>query len=186
MNGKHLTLALAAPVLGIVLLTTGCDDMLNMTPPGFNFPHDPYPLITIINSTLTSAQLIRIQFNKFGMGFKLFGSNVILPGPQSSFRVGRLGGGTLDPDPDEHFMCPDLWPDPDDEFPLPDPPLPMPDYPDEDPFDGLPEPPPFDPDDLEFTNLSDGTETIVNTGGTDNAVPQNTPESSAIAVLNLG
>ena len=135
MNGKHLTLALAAPVLGIVLLTTGCDDMLNMTPPGFNFPHDPYPFYTIINSTLTSAQLIRVQFNKFGLGFKLFVSNVILPGPQSSFRVGRLGGGPFDPDPDEHFMCPDLWPDPPDEFPLPDPPLPMPDYPDEDPFD---------------------------------------------------
>jgi len=186
MNGKHLTLALAAPVLGIVLLTTGCDDMLNMTPPGFNFPHDPYPIYTIINSTLTSAQLIRIQFNKFGMGFKLFGSNVILPGPQSSFRVGRLGGGTLDPDPDEHFMCPDLWPDPDDEFPLPDPPLPMPDYPDEDPFDGLPEPPPFPDDMLPITDLSDGDVTIVNTGGTDRGLPGAGRESTVTGHIIVG
>src|ERR1700719_2927242 len=105
MNGKHLTLALAAPVLGIVLLTTGCDDMLNVTPPGFNFPHDPYPIYTIVASATNQAQLFRIQFNRFGMGFKLYASNVMLPGPQSGFRVGRLGGGTLDPDPDEHFMC---------------------------------------------------------------------------------
>src|SRR5260221_12501797 len=113
---------------------------------------------------------------------------MLIPGPRVGNKPGdpRFGGGTLDPDPDEHFMCPDLWPGPDDEFPLPVPPLPMPDYPDEDPFDGLPEPPPFDPDDLEFTNLSDGTETIVNTGGTDNAVPQNTPESNALGIINLG
>src|ERR1700682_2834060 len=163
MNGKQLTLALAAPVLGIVLLTTGCDDMLNMTPPGFSFFHDPYPFYTIINSTLTQAQLIRVEFNHFGMGFKLFSSNVILPGPQPFSGMKRLGGGTFDPDPDEHFMCPDLWPDPDD-FPIPDP-LPMPDYPDEDPFDGIPAPPPLPDDMMPITDLSDGDVTIVNTGG---------------------
>src|SRR6266853_5928721 len=185
MNGKHLTLALAAPVLGIVLLTTGCDDMLNMTPPGFSFFHDPYPIYTIVASATNQAQLVRIEFNKFGMGFKLFTSPVMLPGPQSSFRVGRLGGGSLDPDPDEHFMCPDLWPDPQEFYPIPEDPLPMPDYPDEDPFDGLPEPPPWDPNEMDITNLSDGNITIVDTGGTDPAKGANR-ESTIIGTINVG
>ena len=168
MNGKHLSLALAAPVIGIVLFTTGCDDMLNMTPPGFSFFHDPYPFYTIINSTLASAQLIRVDFNSYGMGYRLYSSNAIIPGPQPSGGIRRLGGGTLDPDPDEHEMCPDLWPEPDDEFPLPEPPMDLPDYPDEDPFDGMPEPPPFPDDDLMLTDLSNGDITVVNTGGNDN------------------
>ena len=184
MNGKHLTLALSAPVLGIVLLTTGCDDMLNMTPPGFNFPHDPYPFYTIVNSKTTQAQLFRVQFNKFGMGFKLFASNLMLPGPRLG-SVRRLGGGTFDPDPDEHQMCPDLWPDPDDEFPLPDPPLPMPDYPGEDPFDGIPEPPPFPDDMLPITDLSEGDVTIIDTGGVDSLRGANR-ESTVIGHIRVG
>src|SRR5713226_9009508 len=186
MNHKSLSFILAIPVAGAVLFTTGCDDRLNLLDPRFSFVHNPRPFYTIVNSATTQAKLVRVQFNRFGTGYKLYTSNIIIPGPRSVKPGPRLGGGTLDPDPDEHFMCPDLWPDPDDEFPLPDPPLPMPDYPDEDPFDGLPEPPPFDPNDLEFTNLSDGTETIVDTGGTDNAVPQNTPESASLGTINLG
>jgi len=188
---KRITTAtiLAIPLTGFVLLTTGCDEVVNLLDPRFAFIHDPRAVVTIVNSEdPTNGKLVRVQFNRFGTGYKIYQSSIRIPGPRVGNKPGgpNFGGGTLDPDPDEHFMCPDLWPDPDDEFPLPDPPLPMPDYPDEDPFDGLPEPPPFDPDDLEFTNLSDGTETIVNTGGTDNAVPQNTPESSSLGTLSLG
>jgi YVTN family beta-propeller protein len=189
MKRKTTAAILSIPLTGFVLLTSGCDELINLLDPRFSFNHDPRPFVTIINAEdPTNGKLIRVEFNQFGTGYKVYQSNIRIPGPRTGTmpRDVKHGGGTLDPDPDEHFMCPDLWPDPDDEFPLPDPPLPMPDYPDEDPFDGLPEPPPFDPDDLEFTNLSDGTETIVDAGGTDNAAPRNTPESASLGTINLG
>lgn len=189
MKRKTTAAILAFPLTGFVLLTTGCDEVINLLDPRFSFHHDPRPFVTIINADdPTNGKLIRVQFNRNGTGYKVYQSNIRIPGRRTGNKPGDpvFGGGTLDPDPDEHFMCPDLWPDPSDEFPLPDPPLPMPDYPDEDPFDGLPEPPPFEPDPLEFTDLSDGTMMIIDSGGTDNAVPGNTPESASLGTINLG
>jgi YVTN family beta-propeller protein len=188
MNNKLRSIMLAIPLGGVVLCTTGCDELLNLVDPRFSFLRNPRPIYTVVNSATNQAQLVRVSFNRFGTGYKIYSSSVNLPGPKPfSTKPGtpRQGGGTLDPDPDEHQMCPDLWPDPADEFPLPDPPLPMPDYPDEDPFDGLPEPPPFEPDDLTITNISDGTLTIIDTGGTENGSGP-TPESSTTGTITVG
>ncbi len=193
---KRITTAaiLGIPLTGFVLLTTGCDEVVNLLDPRFAFIHDPRPFVTVINAEdPTNGKLIRVEFNRFGTGYKVYQSSIRIPGPRVGNKPGdpRFGGGTLDPDPDEHFMCPDLWPDPQEFYPIPEDPLPMPDYPDEDPFDGLPEPPPWDPNEFDITNLSDGTLTIIDTGGSDSSrfqfpVPQNTPESSVLGMINLG
>ncbi len=187
---KRITTAaiLGIPLTGLVLLTTGCDEGLNLLDPRFSFIHDPRPFVTVINAEdPTNGKLIRVEFNRFGTGYKVYQSNIRIPGPRAGAMPHDVkhGGGTFDPDPDEHFMCPDLWPDPPDMFPIPDP-LPFPDYPDEDPFDGIPDPPPFDPNEIGITNYSDGTETIIDTGGSDAGIPQNTPESSVLGMINLG
>src|SRR5712692_7564892 len=136
MNKKSLPVILAIPLAGAVLFTTGCDDRLNLLDPRFSFVHNPRPFYTIVNSATTQAKLVRVQFNSFGTGFKLYQSSIILPGPRSvKPGVQRLGQGTLDPAPDEHAFCPDLWPDPEEFYPIPEDPIPFPDYPDEDPFD---------------------------------------------------
>ena len=170
MNRKWKTLSIAIPAAGLLLSQCGCDDTSALLDPRFSLPQDPPAFYTIINSaTFPSAgKLVRVQFNRYGIGFKIYVSGVTVAGPHQFFPKPsgiRAGGGTLDPDPDEHQMDPDLWPEPDDEFPRPDPPLPMPDYPDEDPFDGLPEPPPFPPDEMDITNLSDNTLGIFDSGG---------------------
>lgn len=188
MKRKTTATLLAIPLAGFVLLTTGCDEGLNLLDPRFAFVHDPRAVVTVINSEdPTNGKLVRIQFNRFGTGYKVYQSTLRIPGPRVGTKPGdqKFGGGTLDPDPDEHFMDPDLWPEPDDEFPLPEPPMDLPDYPDEDPFDGMPEPPPFPDDMLPITDLSNGDITVVNTGGTDNP-KQASPESSSLGSINLG
>src|SRR5258708_6609347 len=179
---------LAFPLTGFVLLTTGCDEGLNLLDPRFSFIHDPRPFVTIINAEdPTNGKLIRVEFNRFGTGYKVYQSSIRIPGPRVGNKPGdpRFGGGTLDPDPDEHFMSPDLRPDPKGFYPIPEDPPPMPDRPDEDPFDGPPDPPPWDPNEIDITNLSDGNITIVDTGGTDPAKGANR-ESSVIGTINVG
>lgn len=169
MNNQLKCAVPAITAVVLMLGITSCEDGQSRTNPTFAWINDP-PRLALI----ADGKLVVVEFNWFGVGYKvrqLTGAVVPLgvskPSDGRMAAVGRDGGGTIDPDPDEHEMCPDLWPDPDDEFPFPDPPLPMPDYPDEDPFDGLPEPPPFDPSDLSFTNLNDGTLSSTTTGGSD-------------------
>src|SRR6202158_1553866 len=188
MKRKTTAAILAFPLTGFVLLTTGCDEVINLLDPRFSFIHHTRPRSTIINAEdPTNGKLIRVEFNRFGTGYKVYQSSIRIPGPRVGNKPSdqRLGGGTFDPDPDEHFMCPDLWPDPADEFPIPEPPLPMPDYPDENPFDGIPEPPPFEPDPIDITDLSDGDVTIVDTGGNDTAKGANR-QSTVIGHIRVG
>ncbi len=174
---KRLISWQAAVILALVaawiLVLAGCDPTSAGTDPKRSRWGDPPTIYTFLNSDTGHQTAVRIEFPSYttnvnvtnppGFTFLRQGIGALLPQALRQPRSTRSGGGVDLPDPDEWQFDPWDWPDPEDDFPLPDPPDPF-----EDPFGDLPPPPdlpPFPDDELDMTNISDGTMSMLETGG---------------------
>jgi YVTN family beta-propeller protein len=168
---------ISVPAMTSLLLMQGCDPIFTGPDPMKARYGDPPTVYTFLNSTTGWQTAVRLEFPSFtsdvkvtnpsGFTFLRQGGGLFpaLLGDLLRPPVPR-GGGTLDPDPDEHQFDPWDCPDPEDDFPLPDPPE-LPD-PFDDPFDGLPElpePPPFPDDEMDISDYSTGSLSILDSGG---------------------
>ncbi len=184
---RRLSVFVCLPLMVWFFTMTGCDPTASKPDPMRNFWGDPPVIYTILNSITGKQTAVRIEFPSYGKTVSV--SNPpgfsFLPHGMPGFEIlrrplaTRHGSGVDLPDPDEHTFDPWDWPDPEDDFPLPDPP----EFPDpfDDPFDEipLPEPPPFPDDEMDMSDFSPGTTTILDTGGEQLGYVQPPPSTSA-------